>query len=546
MRIIRLLLSILFLTITQSGCLSDSAALRWPHPDVARPYHINLQQDPLESCYLRATQLHKAGDSNCVDAYFGCLKLVAGKHCCDRESEIQRSALINLLHTAQDHDRYWPGIGIQLNDGSVLPLDVIGFDWEASDFHQLIAVGNYRNPRLPKHYATKGLGVPLVVQRDAQSLGSQYGDHLTFAATALFVPFAETGSSHEAKIILVNPLTVDQMPSVDAHAQSAAIANDLTAPFAYKIRDRDRFAALNFIYPQRAAARPHLFMAQPYQPGKTPVVLVHGLAADHTTWTELANYLNSCPEFRARFQLWYYQYPTGIPFLDSAAQLRQQLETLCQQLDPTMSDPALFDIRLVGHSMGGLISKLQVTDSCNEIWQEVCRIPIEQLQTTQRVKDRLASWFRFNASQRISQTVLVATPHRGSPIADSVVGKFSAKLVNEPETMEEKLEQLINDNPGVFYDELRKGYPTSIDLLETGDQVLKGIRALRYKNNLSVDSVIGTGKRMIGHGPADGVVPVASAVELSGTSEAYLDATHTSILSDPQLHQLVWKLIGDR
>ncbi|MEJ7590700.1 MAG: hypothetical protein WKF77_04075 [Planctomycetaceae bacterium] len=57
------------------------------------------------------------------------------------------------------------------------------------------------------------------------------------------------------------------------------------------------------------------FLLEPYQPGRIPLVLIHGLASDALTWKEMIAALQSNQEIAARYQIWVYQYPTGNSYL---------------------------------------------------------------------------------------------------------------------------------------------------------------------------------------------------------------------------------------
>ena len=82
-------------------------------------------------------------------------------------------------------------------------------------------------------------------------------------------------------------------------------------------------------------------MVQPYEPGKIPVLMVHGLWSSPMTWMEMFNDLRSQPEIRDRYQFWFYLYPTAQPFWLSAAQLRRDLAQVREALDPpTRSRPS--------------------------------------------------------------------------------------------------------------------------------------------------------------------------------------------------------------
>jgi len=85
--------------------------------------------------------------------------------------------------------------------------------------------------------------------------------------------------------------------------------------------------------------------------------------------TRAINDLRADPAIRARYQFWTFQYPTGTPFIASAAQLRQALADLRAYYDPNGADPAFDQMVLVGHSMGGLIAKLQTVESADDFWK---------------------------------------------------------------------------------------------------------------------------------------------------------------------------------
>jgi hypothetical protein len=99
---------------------------------------------------------------------------------------------------------------------------------------------------------------------------------------------------------------------------------------------------------------------EPYQPGRIPVVFVHGTASSAARWAEMFNELQNDPRIRPRYQFWFFTYETGNPVLYSAMRLRESLETALRTVDPGGHDPALREMVLIGHSQGGLLVKLMV------------------------------------------------------------------------------------------------------------------------------------------------------------------------------------------
>ncbi|MDO4558483.1 MAG: hypothetical protein Q4C47_05920, partial [Planctomycetia bacterium] len=62
-----------------------------------------------------------------------------------------------------------------------------------------------------------------------------------------------------------------------------------------------------------------LYMVQPYEPGRIPVVMIHGLWSSPMTWIQMFNDLHADPVIRDRYQFWFYLYPTALPYWSSAA-----------------------------------------------------------------------------------------------------------------------------------------------------------------------------------------------------------------------------------
>ena len=146
------------------------------------------------------------------------------------------------------------------------------------------------------------------------------------------------------------------------------LARDLTAPIAYAATQEGNAGIEDFLDPADNDAAASLRMIEPYQPGKIPVVLVHGLASSPVTWSDLENDLRAQPAIMARYQIWVFRYDTGDPFLTSAAELRRQLAALRQTYDPLRLDSSMSRMVMIGHSLGGLVTKLQVTNSTDVLW----------------------------------------------------------------------------------------------------------------------------------------------------------------------------------
>src|SRR5262249_6531556 len=155
--------------------------------------------------------------------------------------------------------------------------------------------------------------------------------------------------------------------------RTVPLESDLTTPLAHFLAHTrlETSGYAGFLRPDSLANRAGVYMLEPYQPGKIPVVLVHGLLGSPLTWAPVYNDLLADPTLRRRFQFWAYFYPTGSPYLASAADLRRELTKLRAAVDPRGQDRALDETVFVGHSMGGLVSKLMSVRGGEDFWKLV-------------------------------------------------------------------------------------------------------------------------------------------------------------------------------
>lgn len=165
-------------------------------------------------------------------------------------------------------------------------------------------------------------------------------------------------------------------------------------------------------------------MVEPYDPERIPVVMVHGLWSSPTTWMEMFNDLRAYPDIRKRYQFWFYQYPTGQPFWISAVEMRHKLAEW-MTLDPEDANPNLKQMVLVGHSMGGLVSKLQTLDSGDAFWRILTDKPIEELQATESDRSRLAKSFYFQANPNVKNEWSRSAPLTGAATLPTTIPAIS-------------------------------------------------------------------------------------------------------------------------
>lgn len=461
---------------------------------------------------------------------------------------IYHSSLARLIHIAAATKRFERNIRIKIPEDygfRVLEIEYAGFAWRADEFDEWNVVGEYHSKYLLHHYKRNGLGVPLVIVRNRRPDDQFLPVRTPFNATAVLRPLdvevrddceapAPDPETHVERLVgtlqLFNP---DEFDDVDFRECQTKLAADWTALFAYMLShpqpELQRASHHGLAEPEPAG----LFMLEPHQPGRIPIVFVHGLLSAPYTWAAMANELYAFPELHKRYEIWAFQYPTDEPFLESAAVLRRQLDGAVHCSDPQGTDPALDNMVVVGHSMGGLIAKLLAADSGNTLWQYAAFVPIEEVVAPPDIRVRLQKSFYFSAMPYVKRVVYIATPHEGSSWARRCLGQATSAVIEGVEHRQKKHREVVNANPAAFREELRRRPPTSIDLLEPDSMILKGIYELDVAPEVSEHSIIGRGWWSIHDGASDGVVPVKSARLPGVDSEVMVTATHTHVNKHP-------------
>lgn len=496
-----------------------------------------------ERAYAKAHNYEQRCRDACVDLYFETARLTAHAADCDcmgRARQLHEAALMKLVVAGQRFKRLDPtsqALTIHRKGHKcIVPIVRHGFLWDASEFQRLVPIGYYETNSIRDKQQVRGLGVPFVVEHRNPQRRQYVRSRGVFPATLVLHCDSPSSSEVDAletecRLELYDPLRVD---SVDVAGCNTSIAKDTTAPIVYALQGQ-QWSYLNyFINPGGASDESRLFMLEPYQPNKIPLVLIHGLLSDPFTWVELINELLVHPGFLEHYQVLSFEYSTGNPFLRSATTFREQFSGLREHYDPRRSHPHFSNTILVGHSMGGLIAKLQVTSSGDQLWNSIANRPLDELRLPEALREGVRELFYFQPSPDITRVVFMATPHRGSSIASGPVGTCASRLVNMPEQARRDHALVVNRNPGVFSDEFQDRVPTSIDMLNPHSRLLEAIEYLPTAEHVCLHSILGNSCYTILQGRSDGIVPVSSAREPRAVSQKTVRATHSGVKAHPE------------
>jgi pimeloyl-ACP methyl ester carboxylesterase len=362
-----------------------------------------------------------------------------------------------------------------------------------------------------------GVGLPVVARiapggKNAPKAGFQ------LPLTLVALPKADLRQCCDAA--LVDP---DQIQTVITTHGQLAVAMDLEAAIDATRATGSGFGAglANLLRPGAFAGRPRIVFAEPFDADKIPLVLVHGLMSTPRMWAPLVKALLADPEIRAQYQIWFFYYPTGQPVPLSALQLRDALDDVVRDHGPTRP------MVLAGHSMGGILSRAQVSRITLE--QAATILPdVASLSEASTVRRALV----FEPRADVGRVVFLFTPHRGSRLASGGLGAWGVRLIRLPDTLIREFSDAFEQITMTFDGRL----PTSIHGLSPRSGFLLALD--RTHPAVPTHSIIGDRGRGTLERSSDGVVPYRSAHLRSAESEVIVPTGHGGFAHPDSIQEL--------
>jgi triacylglycerol esterase/lipase EstA (alpha/beta hydrolase family) len=393
--------------------------------------------------------------------------------------------------------------------------------WKPQDFDlipadELDVRGRFVVPRITREGA--GAALVAVCSPQAPELRQPFVPPRIYFAVTAVAHF----SRRRCDIEFLDPLSMEQT-SVDH--RSLPSAADFTAPLALGL-SREHFekvAVPALLDPQKFAGRVRLIQVQPYDPKKIPVLFVHGLQSTPVTWVPMLNRFWTDPVVRRNYQVWVFNYPSGYPVPYSALLLRRQLNTLHKAF------PNHRPIVLVGHSMGGILSRLMITDSRGDkVWRYFFAKSPAQTNLSPESKALVKEALIFEPQRDVGRVIFISTPHRGSVLAQGPIGRIASSMIRKSAEFirlgSEVLQaSVVQEDPGVMK---LKRMPNSIDTLSPNDPFVKITNTLPLANSVPYHSIIGDRGRGDTPSSSDGVVPYWSSHLGGAESEKIVPSGH--------------------
>lgn len=501
------------------------------------------------TAYQQAQYFAAHADPRCVDHFFACARLtwqdlsvaIASDPPRLLHSDLQlyNSAVSASLVYGHQLGRLDFAQGLSVNvDGqeTVVPIVNHGIHWR---FDQIDCIRQahtcFENPALaPTFRHAFGASLIGIHYRRQDTPGEErYLEKHPFAITGLIRPSEATTESAVGWTIELNsPVSV--LTSI-VNGYELNLSRNIAAAVDFAMRELEDTAnpMQAFFNPQVAVSHEGMLTLQPYQPGKIPLVLVHGLISNPSTWGTIINDLMNQPELMEKYQIWAYLYPTGIPFLITAGKFREDLRNTLAFLDPYCADPALQNMMLIGHSMGGLLSRLQVVHSGEILWNVFASKPLSAFDADAHIKQELSQAFFFEPQPFVKRVVFIAVPHRGSGLSSRVIGCVGRLLAGQLLETSRSWADMYRKNKEYLRPGVPRRLPSSVAGLSPKSLGIYGLSQLPFAQHVRLHSIIGT-KGCSPCFPGDSVVSIQSARLANVESELFVEGTHTSVKEKPE------------
>jgi pimeloyl-ACP methyl ester carboxylesterase len=294
------------------------------------------------------------------------------------------------------------------------------------------------------------------------------------------------------------------------------LAADFGAPLAYYPEPGLLLGFMAMLRPANYENRAGIYMLEPYDPDRIPVILIHGLTSIPQMWLPTISAIESDPKLRGRYQFWVFAYPTGDPILLTALELRQSLARVYQLYPKTK------DMVLISHSMGGLLSQMQAVTTRRVLWDRVFQGDADRLYAKVPPDHAIKRALIFDANSRVQRIVFICVPHRGSDLAINWIGSFGIGLISLPGKVLNGAVNAVTLEKDVGI----KHMPTGINGLSPRSPVLLGLDTLPI--HAPYHSIVGDRGRGDTPNSSDGVVAYWSSHMTGAKSELIVPGPHGS------------------
>ena len=375
-----------------------------------------------------------------------------------------------------------------------------------------------------KEVRKEGVGAPLV----AMGRENYANADKDFTTTRIF--YGVTGLIHfqgrRAVIGFEDPLATEL---VRLDGRTFPLAADFTVPLAVMLKTMNpkKQELTRLLRPGNYAETARIARLQPYDPNKTVVLVIHGLMDSPATWTPMINHLRGDEKIRRNYQFWFYSYPSGYPYPYSAAILRHELDAIEKRF------PMRKKMVVIGHSMGGCISRLLLTDTGDKLWMDLFKKPPGEVAMTPEHRKMFEDALIFRHRPEVGRVIFISAPLRGSNMAKQWTGRIGSMLVRAPRLLLKAGAEVVK-HVTFEPDELKlKRIPNSVDTLAPNNRFVKAINTIPITPGIPYHVICGDrgkggNKDQTKPEMSDGIVPYWSSHMEGARSELIVPSNHSA------------------
>ena len=391
---------------------------------------------------------------------------------------------------------------------------------------------------LRNQYRRDGLGAEFVAVTSSRVVDTQSAEvpysETPFPAITAVMTFPGTSldgvlTANEAVITGYDPYNREDIDLVDTKIPLAA---NFTSAYGLWLA-RSGFASqslLTLIGRGKVLEMPRVYLLQPYNPNRRIVLMLHGLASSPEAWINLANEVLGDETLRQNYQIWQVYYPTNAPIAFNNVEIRKAVQKSLDHFDPEATARASKDMMLIGHSMGGILSRLMVSSSEDRLWDAFLKkYPLKgsRLETARK---ELGPYMMFDAMRQVSRVIFIATPHTGTPLAEIAPVRWLAGILTVPLSVLGRFTEvakLLVDPASADPVSLTRPF-NSIDNLSSHDPFIQVAADIPVSSRVRYHSIIGciTPDLPLSES-SDGVVPYTSAHLNGADSEQVIQSGHS-------------------
>jgi hypothetical protein len=182
---------------------------------------------------------------------------------------------------------------------------------------------------------------------------------------------------------------------------------------------------------------------------------------------------------------------------------------------------------VIGHSQGGLLTKLLVVDAGQQFWDLAIHRSPDEVELKSKNRELLEGSLLVTPSPYVKNVVFLSTPHRGSRLANFGLARLFSRFIRSPANLVAAVGDVFADDPTVDAQRTMRNSAGSVGNMSPDSKFIQLLASLPIAPDISAHSIIGVRSGPIEEG-TDGVVSYQSAHLDDVDSELVVESGHSS------------------